>query len=88
MRNPNGPYAGIAQQVRRKREADMEQEQARRGQHLDPLRALSRDIKALAKRTIEVPGCHRSWGHLVDAADLLDQRIAELERTHGPAQPC
>ena len=76
-----GPYRALAQQVREKRESSMEQEHLR--YKLDVLRAASAEIKTLAARLIEIPGCHHAWARLVDAADIIDQQVAQLTKEQG-----
>lgn len=79
MPTPRGPYAAIARAVQEKREAGRLADKARAQRHAVALRAVAADIRALARRTQEIPGTYRIWAYLVDGANQADTLAQEWE---------
>jgi len=79
MSAPTGSYVDLARQVREKREAGVEEERSRAHATRDKTHRLVTDLRANERAALELPVPQRVIAHLVDARDLLERYLAEVE---------
>lgn len=73
----SGPFATIADQVKRQRETTLATEKASQQQHATDLRELAAVLHALVRRAQSIPGTYRVWAHLEDSAAQAEMLAKE-----------